>query len=81
MAKFRQVHWVARELILHCFKIIIEFNFFAFKKKYWGLYRGEKHTTPLETCNQKNRNFALGFFGYMWTSHFGLILFISSILH
>ncbi len=32
VAKFRQAHWVARELIFHCFKIIIEFNFLHFNK-------------------------------------------------
>jgi hypothetical protein len=30
VAKFKQAHWVARELIFHCFKIITEFNFCAF---------------------------------------------------
>jgi len=34
-----------------------------------------------KNCNHKNRNSTFGFFGYMWTSHLGLFLFISSILH
>jgi len=30
VAKFQQAHWVAREFIFHCFKIMIEFKFLHF---------------------------------------------------
>jgi hypothetical protein len=30
VGKFQQAHWVARELIFHCFKIMIEFKFLHF---------------------------------------------------
>jgi hypothetical protein len=38
------------------------------------------HYTP-KYCSHININSTFGFFGYMWTPHLGLFLFISSILH
>ncbi len=40
-----------------------------------------KHTTPPKNCSHKHRNYAFGFFLYMWTSYLGLFLFISKLVH
>jgi hypothetical protein len=55
--------------------VILEQSFAIF------LHNGWKHTTPPKNCNHKHKNYAFEFFGYIWTSHLEVFLFISSILH
>jgi len=81
-------HFLLTHYIGKCFDTWMQYYYVCSLKMMLKIkYRIIKICTKVKThytpkyCSHININSTFGFFGYMWTPHLGLFLFISSILH
>jgi hypothetical protein len=73
-------------MLFYFSNLCLFFIFYFFPSQWWIIennarHLGESTLRPPKIIIRKTKNLHLVFFLCMWTSHLGLILFISSILH